>query len=211
MADRQTKRRMNARERRETIERAATEVFAEHGYERASIAEIAKRSGVSAPVVYDHFDSKRALHAHLLAKHLSEMRGVWRQHLIGDEPVAERIAQALDGWFAYVESHPYAWRMVFRETSGDAAVKADHDRIQADSRRELVPLLAALPGAQELAGSADFRAQEMAIELLRAAIAGLALWWYEHRDIPREQVVAAAMNVLWLGFERFFAGERWRA
>ena len=211
MPQSEPKRRMSASRRRETIERAATEVFAEHGYGGASIAAIASRAGVSAPVVYDHFESKRALHAHLLAKHLSEMRGVWRDHLIGDEPVVGRIAQALDGWFAYVESHPYAWRMVFRETSGDPEVKADHDRIQGESRRELVPLLAALPGGEVLAGSSDFRAQEMAIELLRAAIAGLALWWYDHRDIPREQVVAAAMNVLWLGFDRFFAGERWRA
>ena len=49
----------------------------------------------------------------------------------------------------------------------------------------------------------------MAIELLRAAIAGLALWWYDHREIPRAQVVAAVVNGLWLGFERLASGESW--
>jgi hypothetical protein len=43
-----------------------------------------------------------------------------------------------------------------------------------------------------------------------AAIAGLALWWYDHREVPREQVVAAAMNALWVGFERLGHGERWQ-
>jgi hypothetical protein len=35
------------------------------------------------------------------------------------------------------------------------------------------------------------------------------MWWYEHREVPREQVVAAAMNALWVGFGRLADGERW--
>ena len=34
----------------------------------------------------------------------------------------------------------------------------------------------------------------------RAATDGLAGWWYENRDVPREQVVAIAMGLLWEGF-----------
>ena len=60
--------------RRGVIEAAATEVFAERGYQAATIDEIARRSGVSAPVVYDHFESKADLHARLLERHLAEMR-----------------------------------------------------------------------------------------------------------------------------------------
>ena len=56
---------MSAASRREVIEQAATEVFAERGYLGASIDEIARRSGVSAPVVYDHFDSKIDLYRRL--------------------------------------------------------------------------------------------------------------------------------------------------
>ena len=128
------------------IEAAATEVFAERGYQAATIDEIARRSGVSAPVVYDHFESKADLHARLLERHLAEMRSVWAAHLTGDEPAEMRIPRALDAWFAYVESHPYAWRMIFRDTSGDAEVQAAHREIQAQSSRGLLPLLETLPG-----------------------------------------------------------------
>ena len=196
--------------RRGVIEAAATEVFAERGYQAATIDEIARRSGVSAPVVYDHFASKADLHARLLERHLAEMRSVWAAHLPGADPPETRIPRALDAWFAYVESHPYAWRMIFRDTSGDPEVQAAHREIQAESSRGLLPLLETLPGGAEIAGDGGELAREMVIELLRSAIAGLALWWYEHRKVPREQVVAAAMNALWLGFGRLAEGERWQ-
>src|SRR3954447_6099285 len=107
------RKRMTAEARREVIEQAATEVFAERGYHGASIDEIARRSGVSPPVVYDHFESKQELHRRLLERHYAELRQVWRDNLPGDEPQEERIARALDAWFAYIEEHPSAARMIF--------------------------------------------------------------------------------------------------
>ncbi len=201
---------MPAAARRELIENAATEVFAAHGYARASMEEIARRSGVSAPVLYDHFASKRDLHGRLIERHLAEMRAVWGEHLTGAGSPGERIHRAVDAWFAYVETHPFAWRMVFADTSGDPDVQALHAEIQAQSRRALIPLLEQLEGVEAVAGGRDEESLEMAVELLRSAIAGLAVWWSDHRDIPRERVVAGVMNALWLGFERTGRGERWR-
>src|SRR3954454_16098792 len=110
--------------RREVIERAATEVFAEAGYVGASMGEIARRSGVSVPVLYDHFSSKQELHRRLLERHFAELREVWGTHFVGDDPLAERIARSFDAWFAYLESHPYASRMLFRDTSNEPEVQA---------------------------------------------------------------------------------------
>ena len=102
------RKRMAAAERREVIELAATELFAERGYHGASMDEIARRSGVSPPVVYDHFASKQDLHRRLLERHYADLREVWRQNLPGDEPADVRIARSIDAWFAYVQAHPYA-------------------------------------------------------------------------------------------------------
>lgn len=204
------RRRLTADARRELIEQAATEVFAERGYRGASIDEIARRAGVSAPIVYDHFSSKRELHRRLLERHFADLRAVWRENLAGDDPPERRIARSFDAWFAYVESHPYAWRMLFRETSGDPEVEAIHREVAAQSRAAALPLLAREPGAEQLAGSADAEAIDMAWEVFRAVLQGLALWWYEHRHVPRAQIVAVAMNSLWIGFERARDGEVWR-
>jgi AcrR family transcriptional regulator len=200
--------RMSAEARRQVIEGAATEVFAERGYHGASMDEIARRSGVSVPVVYDHADSKQELHLRLLRRHYSELRAVWRESLL-DGPADVRMATALDAWFAYVQANPYAWRMLFRETTGEAAIEAAHQEVAAASRAMLLPLLARELGAEQIAGSGDEEAIDMLWEILRSVLQGLALWWYHHQHIPRERVVATAMNALWVGFERGRGGEVW--
>ncbi len=209
-ADREKPRtRMSAAQRRETIELAATEVFAERGYQGASIDEIARRSGVSAPIVYDHFDSKQDLYKCLLERHFAELRGVWRTNLPGKEPQEQRIARAFDAWFHYVQTHPFAWRMLFRETTGDPAIGAIHAQVAAASRAAIAPMVFGEPGAENIALAAPDDAFEMVWEVLRGVLQGLALWWYEHQHIPRAQVVSTAMNALWMGFERVGRGEVW--
>jgi AcrR family transcriptional regulator len=198
-----SKRRLSAPERREVIENAATQVFAERGYVAASIDEIARRSGVSAPVVYDHFASKLDLHRRLLERHRDELLALWREHLLTSEPPATRVPRAIDAWARYVETHPFAWKMLFQETTGDAAAAAAHREVLAGSRAVLAPLVGELPGGADLANL------EMAAELIRSGLIGLALWWQDHPEVPREQIVATAMNVLWVGLERVGAGERW--
>jgi AcrR family transcriptional regulator len=202
--------RLSKHERRAVIEHAAAEVFAERGYRGASMDEIAARSGVSAPVVYDHFASKQDLHVHLLDRHYAGLREVWREHLAGDDPVKERMPRAFDAWFAYLEEHPYAARLLFADTTGDPEVAARHKEVQARSRALALPFLARERGADRIAGAADPESMDMAWEVFRAVLQGLALWWNEHPRVPRERVVATAMNALWLGFERVGRGERWQ-
>jgi hypothetical protein len=123
--------------------------------------------------------------------------------------VQERMPRAFDAWFAYLEAHPYAARLLFADTTGDPEIAARHRAVQARSRALALPFLAREPGAERIAGSADAQAMEMAWEVFRAVLQGLALWWNEHPGVPREQVVATAMNALWIGFDRVRRGERW--
>jgi AcrR family transcriptional regulator len=206
---------MSAPARRETIELAATEVFAERGYQGASIDEIARRSGVSAPVVYDHFDSKQDLYKRLLERHFAQLREVWRAYLPSAEPQEQRLARAFDAWFQYVQTHPFAWRMLFRDTTGDPHIGAVHAQVAAASRAAILPMVFEEPGSEHIASAtgagsqASEEALEMAWEVLRGVLQGLAIWWYQHQHVPRAQVVATAMNAIWMGFERVRRGEVW--
>ncbi|HEU4655914.1 MAG TPA: TetR/AcrR family transcriptional regulator [Capillimicrobium sp.] len=201
------RRRLTADERRELIERAATELFAERGYQGAGMSEIARRAGVSVPVVYDHFASKEDLYRRLLERHYADLRAVWGRHLAADESTEARMAHAIDAWFAYVQSHPFAWRMLFRDTTGDPKVEAIRREVADASRAQLLPLMDAEPAVTAADGSAA--GVEMVWEVFRGSIQALALWWYEHQEVPREQVVATAMNALWVGYERVARGETW--
>jgi AcrR family transcriptional regulator len=204
-----TARRLSAEARREVIEAAATEVFAERGYRGASMDEIAQRSGVSVPVVYDHFTSKQDLHRHLLEQHYAELRSLWREQLGGSDAPADRMARAVDAWFAYVQTHPYAWRMLFRDENDTPEAGTIRREVAAQSRAAAVPLLARQPGVENIAG-VDDEELDMAWEVVRAVLQGLALWWYDHQHVPRSHVVTTAMNSLWLGLERVTQGETWQ-
>lgn len=193
---------MRGVERREVIVGVATEVFAERGYLGASVDEIARRSGVSAPVVYDHFSSKRDLYERLLERTRDELLEMWREHLLSDESAEIRIPRAIAAWAAYVETHPHASRMYFREATGVPEVVAFHRDLHAQARAALGAILAREPGAEALAGSGDPEALEMAAEVMRAGLTGLAIWWNDHPHVPRERIVATAVNVMWVGLER---------
>ena len=210
MSTGQKRTRMTAAARRELIERAATEVFAEHGYQGASMDEIARRSGVTPPVVYDHFASKLDLHRRLLERTRDELLAMWRDELQVDGPAETRIPRALDAWARYVESHPYAARMYFQEPSGDPAARAVHEEVRAPARAALAAILAREPGSENIAGGEDY-ALEMAAEVMRAGLTGLAIWWIDHPEVPRERIVETAVNAIWIGFERVRRGERWTA
>ena len=203
--------RLTAEARREVIVAAAAELFAERGYRGTSMGEIARRSGVSPPVVYEHFPSKVDLYRDLLERHFGELRAVWRQHLAGPDPLEQRIARSCDAWFAYVEAHPFAGRVLFRDGSGDPEIESVHRQVAADSKAAVMQLFVAEPGSENVAGSADAEGLEMAWVVLRGILQGLAVWWSEHPAIPRERVVATAMNSLWIGLERAHRGEVWTA
>ena len=180
---------MPAAERRELIASVATGVFAERGYDGASIDEIARRAGVSAPVVYDHFASKQDLYEQIVER--------TRDALLARLARAPRLGRAgrgadpardrgLGGW---VEEHRDASRMYFRDaTALPEPVRSFHLGIHAQGRVALGAILGREQGAANIAGPGA-EALEMAAEIMRAGLGGLAIWWAEHPDVPREQVV----------------------
>ncbi|MFN3658004.1 MAG: TetR/AcrR family transcriptional regulator [Pseudolabrys sp.] len=58
--------------RQAIIDRSAA-LFAQHGYDRASMAEVAKACGMSKALLYHYYDSKAALLFDILRDHLQEL------------------------------------------------------------------------------------------------------------------------------------------
>ena len=207
---REPRRRLRGDVRREKILDAATRVFAERGFDGTSFGDIAKVAGITRPVVYDHFGSKEELHLLLLERERDRILEHVKVQLVADDSPEERVYRALDAYFAYVETHPYAWRMLFRETAGDAKVANAQRRIQSEAHVAVATLLAKERGSKILTGREKETRLEMLGALWGSATNGLARWWYDHRKVPRADLVAAAMDALWLGVERMRAGERTR-
>jgi AcrR family transcriptional regulator len=189
------RRRLRKAERRQVIEEAASALFAEHGYAGTRLEDIAAAAGVTKQLLYQHFPSKKTLHMALLAKHRDELLAGLAQDMATPGPLAERLPRVLDRWFAYVEEHPYALAMLFRDTTGDREVQAFYRELQASARRANVALLRAEPELE-----VPEEQIEPLAEFARSATTGLALWWAEHRDVPRATLVDVTAGMLASGF-----------
>jgi AcrR family transcriptional regulator len=168
--------------RRELIEGAAARLFAERGYGGTTIDQIASDAHVTKPMVYRHFESKKALYLALLARHRHDMPGFLEE---------ADMRAVLERWFAYVQERPHGWKMLFRDTTGDAEIQAYRLEVQATARA----LLATMVEAQA-DGRLPREEVEPLAELLRTGLAGLALWWIDHPAVERSVLVDAAGRVL---------------
>jgi AcrR family transcriptional regulator len=168
--------------RRELIEAAAARLFAERGYGGTTLDDIASDAHVTKPMVYRHFKSKKALYLALLARHRDDMPSSLGQ---------ADMRAVLERWFAYVQERPHGWKMLFRDTTGDAEIQAYRLEVQATARA----LIAAMIEAQYDSRLPPEEVEPLA-ELLRTGLAGLALWWIDHPKVKRSVVVEAAGRVL---------------
>lgn len=191
MAEGTARRRLKKPERRRLIEDAASALFAQRGYAETRLDDIAAAAGVTKQLLYQHFPSKKALHIALLEKHrdgiLTRLTETMRTH----GRLIERLPRVLDAWFAYLEDHPYAAKLLFADTTGDPDVQAVYRDNHAAARTVTVSLLKAEP---EL-GIRDDRMEPLA-EFVRSATTGLALWWADHPEVPRSTVVEVTVDML---------------
>jgi AcrR family transcriptional regulator len=184
------RRRYPARERRVQIEDAAARLFARDGYEATTMDDIAAAVGVTKPVLYRHFASKKELHLFLLRRHRHELATAALDELAAaaDRPVADRVRAMIAGWFAHIEREPYA-RMLFADTTGDPDVRAVLDELHGLQRAADVALL------RELAPHIPSAELEPLGEALRSSLSGLALWWGDHPEVARGTLVDAMVRV----------------
>jgi AcrR family transcriptional regulator len=80
-----TKGRLSAEERRAAVLECACQAFAKGSYHQATTAGIARGAGVTEPILYRHFASKRELYLACLNAAWSECQAMW-EAAIADEP-----------------------------------------------------------------------------------------------------------------------------
>lgn len=92
---------------------AAEEVFAEHGYHRASVTRIVERAGVAQGTFYIYFRSKQQIFEHLVGDLGTRMREAMSKGVAsggGDRFSAERRGFA--AFFQFAADHPALYRVI---------------------------------------------------------------------------------------------------
>ncbi len=73
--------RLSGPERRAAVVETASRVFSKSSYHGSTTAQIARETGVTEPVLYRHFSSKRELYLACLAASWERLRGLWEEAL----------------------------------------------------------------------------------------------------------------------------------
>ncbi len=108
--------RLTAAQRRSQLLEIATEVFSEQGFVGASIDQIAKRSGVSRPIVYGHFGGKEELFSAVAEAEVGFIsERVLKAAREAKGPEAQ-VRASVYAFFAYAEERPDGFRMLCRDT-----------------------------------------------------------------------------------------------
>jgi AcrR family transcriptional regulator len=104
---------------------------------------VAKEAGVTKPILYDHFPSKKDLYLALLEADLAALHQEVRMALDGKTGNRERIRSSFQAYFDFVDGHAEGFRLLMTETVGveedfRRTVAGVRDRILADVEELIV-------------------------------------------------------------------------
>ena len=179
--------------RRRQLVGLGEELFAERGFAKASMDELARRAGVTKPVIYELFGSKEGLFEACLeglALRLADaIADRVREH---DDPEARLRAGGL-AFLTFARENRVAYELLYEGRFSDAAVAV---------RRRQAALILELMG--EIAPeTVDPRELEMAAHAVNSAYEGVAHWMWEHPESDVEQLADWTVELLLPGLRRF--------
>jgi AcrR family transcriptional regulator len=189
--------RLRAPQRRRQILEVAARVFAERGYRGATTAELAASAGVTEPILYRHFESKRDLFVTLIEEVGREVLAAWRERLDGAADPRARLEVLLTGNPATHARGAGVYRVIFhamtepREDAAVATALRDHVRMLHEF---LAGELAALQAAGVV--RRDQGAETIAWLLVHAAVGAGLLSPMEHRRRPNRTTPALLAALL---------------
>ena len=185
--------RMTGKERRQQLLDIGRSLFAERGFEAASIEEIAARAGVSKPIVYEHFGGKEGLYAVVVDREMQSLLDRVTGALTAGHP-RELLEQAALALLTYVEDEPDGFRILVRD-SPVASSTGTFSSLLNDIASQVEYIL-----AREFKGR-GFEAKLAGLysQALVGMVALTGQWWLEARRPKRDEVAAHLVNLAWHG------------
>lgn len=195
------RRRLTPENRRAVIVSAALEVFAEAGYDRASMRAVAKAAGITTPVLYDHFASKADLYAALVETEADSLIATWEQAglAIENASVEDLFRHTIGTIYDWVSANEAGWRIIFLDSPGDPAVAEAHRHRQDRATAVLAAQFARVPSLELSVDLERDRADNFLAEAAKWTVNAIAAWWWTNRDLSRDQVVELTADLLWRG------------
>jgi AcrR family transcriptional regulator len=173
----------------------AEELFSERGYQGASMDELARRAGVTKPVVYELFGSKDGLFRACLERSAERLATRIAEAVRAETDPEARLRAGGLAFLRFAADHRVAWELMMEGRFSDAAtaVRRRQAALVHELLREMAP------------ASIDQDELEVAAHAINSAYEGVAHWMWEHPDVPLEQLADWTVELLLPGLRRFSA------
>jgi AcrR family transcriptional regulator len=194
--------RLPADERRQQLLEVACDLFARSGFHDTSMDDIAEGAGVTKPVLYQHFPSKKALYGELLEDTGRRLLDHLARATSRATSGRERVEAGFRAYFQFAVGDSSSFRLLF-----GASIRSDPDfartvdevlRAAADSISDLIAipasseqrrvLASALVGMAEAVGRRALTTPDVDADELAGWIAELA--WFGLRGVRAEEAIA---------------------
>ena len=141
--------RLSADARREQLLEVAIDAFAMSGYHSTSMNDVAAAAGVTKPVLYQHFDSKRALYIALLDDVGDRITSAVLEATKNTDSGKETTRLGFVAYFTWVAEHPREFQLLFGSNDRtDVEFTAMTRKLESSLAEAIAPLITAGIDAQ---------------------------------------------------------------
>ena len=169
------------------------QLFAERGFAKASMDELARRAGVTKPVIYELFGSKDGLFRACLEGLALRMAEEIAEAARSEQDPEGRLRAGGLAFLRFALENRVAYELLYEGRFSDAAVNVR--RRQADLILELMWEMAP--------DDVDSRELELAANAVNSAYEGVAHWMWDHPESDVEQLADWTVELLLPGLRRF--------
>lgn len=185
--------RLPAAERREQLLDVAIQVFARQGFHQTSMNEVADAAGVTKPVLYQHFASKRALYAQLLEVVSARLLDAIVAATSTADGPHQQVEHGLRAYFRFVDQHPAEYQVMF---GGGTRRDPEFARLATELERGIAEVIAELIQVEGMDHGGRV--------LLAHGIVGLAEgttrhWRHDQVPTDPDEVAARVADLAWRG------------
>jgi AcrR family transcriptional regulator len=185
--------RLPAARRRKQLLEVALRVFGERGFHPTSMNDVAEAAGVTKPVLYQHFRSKRDLYREVLTDVGAELLDAITKATAAAASPHEQVELGFIAYFRFVAANEAAFRVLFGGgTRRDEEFAAQVAQVEGAIAEAIATLI-------EVEGLEAAQRRQLAHGLVGLAEGTSRLWMAEGAVQPPEDLARLVADLAWRG------------
>jgi len=185
--------RLPAARRRQQLLEVALQVFGQRGFYATSMNEVAEAAGVTKPVLYQHFRSKRALYREVLTDVGQQLLDAITKATAAATSPREQVELGVDAYFRWVSANEPAFRILF---GGGTRRDPEFEALVAELEASIAEAIAVLIAIEGLTPSQQ---RHLAHGIVGLAEGTSRRWMAGGRAEPPEELARLVAELAWNG------------